>query len=481
MVESAMNKLLIALLLFASLSSMANEGVYPPADERLKHLTKSQLKLHYDYIRPFSEYRDPKLEAYVKKVGERILAESGHAGKQYAFIIRDNPLPGASVLGTPVVYIDRGLFAALNSEAEFAGVMGHEIGHNVGRHVARSKRKAITNNVIATLVGIMAGSGNVGNAIATQNQVNFFEYRREHELEADQLGAEYMHKAGYEPSGLIYGLSQVFDVSKYISGYGVDKVSHHSLRASHPREDKRLRKVIEAAGELPPGESILGRDEFRAAVDGLIFGPNPAKQTPPGARRYTNESLGITFLYPDDWQLSVKGSQVILKDPDKTVQLGLTIEKTKDKQKSSEELFKAKYPDAVNLEKIHQNSERDLGTLGAQPARRLALVNVARNTFHFLGIAKNNVVTPEQDKIFVGIIRSFRRMTPKDRVSDMVTRIYYERLAPGENFASLAASSKGFKGEDIETALRVLNGYYPKGEAEPGTWIKKLRREKIDK
>ena len=248
-----MRKVLLLLVFFVgSLAAIADEPS-SVVDERLSHLSKAQLKKHYQYMQPFGEYRNAKLEAYVTKVGERILAQSGHAGRKYAFIIRDNPAPGASVTGIPVVYIDRGLFMTLNSEAEFAGVMGHEIGHNVGNHIAESRRKAIGENVLATLASILVGNSSVGNAIATQNQVNFFKYRQKNELEADQFGADYMYKAGYEPTALVTGLSQVFDVSKYIAGVGADTVTHHGLRATHPREDRRLRRVIETAGRTSSG------------------------------------------------------------------------------------------------------------------------------------------------------------------------------------------------------------------------------------
>ena len=130
-------------------------------------------------------------------------------------------------------------------------------------------------------------------------------------------------------------------------------------------------------------------------------------------------------------------------------------------------------------EKIHLDSQRDLGTLGAAMAKRVALVKVSRNTCHFEGMAKNNDITAEQDATFVKMIRRFRRLTPKDKTAEHVTKIYYERLKPGETFASI---SKGVGRDDLsaEIELRVLNGYYPKGQPEPGTWVKKLRKEKIE-
>ena len=231
---------------------------------------------------------------------------------------------------------------------------------------------------------------------------------------------------------------------------------------------------------LPPGEGYIGREEYREAIDGLVYGPNHRRSAPNGMKRYSNPTLGITFVYPDTWSFKLKGSKVILKDAEKTAQMTIEIEPTADRKLSSEEAIKLKYPEGlVDVQKIHPDSERDLGTVGARPAQRVALIMVARNTYHFLGIAKNNQITAEQDRAFVEIIRSFRPMTAKDRTADHVKEVYYERLEPGETFASLA---KGSDMDDInaELELRVLNGYYPDGEAEPGTWIKKLRKVKIE-
>lgn len=249
--------------------------------------------------------------------------------------------------------------------------------------------------------------------------------------------------------------------------------------STHPRSDIRLRDAIEDAGIFPPGEAYIGREEYREAISGMIHGPNYTRRAPKGYRRYTNETLGITFLHPKTWTREIKGSKILLKDAAKTAQFKIDIEKTVDKKQSSKDALEAKYPKLVDPESFQKNSQRDLGTFGAVPGQRVALAKVARNTFHFQGIAKNNKITSEQDAEFVGMIRSFRRMTPKDKTATHVTKISYERLRPGDTFASLAKELEPAI-DNAEIELRVINGYYPKGEAEPGTWIKMLRKEKIN-
>ena len=442
-------------------------------------LKGKKLKNHLRILSESPPYDDESIQAYVTSIGEKILAQSEHAHLPYKFIVRDTEAVNAFVNGTPYVFVERGLLALLNSEAELAAVMAHEIGHNVARHSARlqsSRRRSI---FLANVASVLAGNSGVGSAIHTQNTVNLLEYKRENELEADSFAARYLYAAKYEPSQLVNALAQIRD-NNIFSAKNLDRaLAHHGLMATHPRSDVRLRKAIDGAGVFPPGEAFIGREAYREAINGLTYGPNYARNTPAGLRRYTNEALGITFLHPKKWTRTIKGSKIILKDPEQAVQFKITIEKTPEdsKDKTSLQDLKAKYPSLESHEKMYPSSQRDLGTLGAVTAKRVALAKVSRNTFHFEGIAKDNNITAMQDAYFVNMIRSFRRMTPKDKTSEHVTKIYFERLQPGETFASLA---KGVGKDDVKTEieLRVLNGYYPKGEPEPGTWVKKLRKEK---
>ena len=98
---------------------------------KLSHAQMSErlLKKHQQGMAGKSLYDDPELAAYVEKVGRKVLANSDHAGREYHFFLTDHAIPGASTVGSGLIYIDRGLLALLNSEAQLAGVIGHEIGH----------------------------------------------------------------------------------------------------------------------------------------------------------------------------------------------------------------------------------------------------------------------------------------------------------------------------------------------------------------
>lgn len=441
-------------------------------------LSGKALKVHQNYMRGQVLYDNPKLAAYVEKVGRKVLANSDHAGREYHFFLLDNPLPNATTPGHGLVYVHRGLLAILNSEAQLAGVLGHEIGHNVGRHIAKRKTQYYGGNIIANIASLLVGNSSVGESIALQNNASLSSFGREAELESDTFASKYLYAAKYDPEEMLAALSSLADFNAFYSRTSGGAPAYHGIFSTHPRTDKRLQGLIREAGTLPPGEEFLGRDEYREALEGMVYGPNYRPNAPRGYERYINENLGITFIHPKDWTRSLKGSNIILKDADDAIQLRISLEKTTDRAKSTEQLLREKYPDDLsNVEKFDARSTRDLGTLGTRPNRRVALATVARNTFNFEGIAKNTVITEYQDQVMVYIIRSFRRIAPQDKAQEALTRIFYKRLEPGETFASLAKDLE-IKDPTAEEQLRLLNGY-PKGEAEPGTWIKILKRVKI--
>lgn len=457
---------LIGLVLIASSLSVSAQ------------LSGKALKVHQRYMAGNVLYDNPELAAYVERVGQKVLANSDHAGREYHFFLLDNPLPNATTPGYGLVYIHRGLLSILNSEAQLAGVIGHEIGHNVGRHIAERKTQYYGGNIIANIASLLVGNSSVGRTIALQNNASLSSFGREAELESDQFAGKYLYAAKYDPQEMLYALGSLADFNAFYSRTSGGSPAYHGIFSTHPRTDKRLQGLIRQAGTLPPGEEFRGRDEYREALEGMVYGPNFRANAPKGYERYINENLGITFIHPKDWVRTLKGSNIVLKDADNAIQLKISLEKTADRAKSTTELLTEKYPDDLaNVEKFDSRSTRDLGALGTRPNRRVALATVARNTFNFEGLAKNNVITEFQDQVMVYIIRSFRRITPQDKAQEALTRISYKRLEPGDSFASMAADLN-IDDPTAEEQLRLINGYLT-GEAEPGTWIKILKRVKI--
>lgn len=472
-----LKKHLIQMLCLAVLAAFSQHS-----SAQLSTSKKAQ-KLHAMFLaRDGGLYDDPDLARYVERIGQKVLANSDHADREYHFFVIDSPIVNAFTPGLGLIYITRGMLTKLNSEGQLAGVLAHEIGHNVGRHLQRGKQKSVLGSVVAWTSAILAGNSAIKDAIDVRNQVRLSGFRRGLELEADQYAADYLFRSNYDPEEMFGVLKVLKDEERYGNALSRAKgggIRHQGLLSTHPRTDKRLKQVVAQAGVLPPDESFRGRDELRKMLDGVVVGRNYDGNKQANEERYLNKNLSITFVYPKGWHRTIKGSKIVLKDPEKTIQLKIDITKTQDKTKSSKELLEAKFPkELANVELIGEEGKRDLGSLARLDQQRVALIKVARNSFHFSGVARNNKLTPEQDQVLVKIIKSFRRPNNDDLPPEAITRIYYERLEPGESFADLA--ERYDKVDNAEDVLRLMNGYYPKGEPEPGTWIKLLRLGSVD-
>ena len=210
---------------------------------------------------------DPVLTEYVSGVGNR-LAEVSDRKLPYEFVVLNNSIPNAWALPGGKIAINRGLLTELDSEAELAAVLGHEIVHAAARHSAkRMERSALLQGVIlATAVvtndsdygGLAVGGAGIGAQLLNQS------YGRGDELEADKYGMLYMSRAGYDTRGAVE-LQKTF--VRLNDGKSADWLT--GLFASHPPSEERVRANIDMAARLPAGGET-GKDRFRTVMDKTI-------------------------------------------------------------------------------------------------------------------------------------------------------------------------------------------------------------------
>ncbi|MBX6321399.1 MAG: M48 family metallopeptidase [Rhodospirillaceae bacterium] len=146
---------------------------------------------------------DPRLEAVIQRVGPRVAQASDAPNLDWRFVLIDDDTPNAFALPGGFVGVNRGLFKLVDSDAELAAVLGHEIGHVAARHHAeRLSRQALVET------GLSAVSGQVSPQLApllaqaaTLGVV--LPFSREQEAEADHIGLIYMARAGYDPHAAV--------------------------------------------------------------------------------------------------------------------------------------------------------------------------------------------------------------------------------------------------------------------------------------
>lgn len=209
---------------------------------------------------------DPKLIAYVNRVGQRVAA-AGDRDLPYEFVVLNNSVPNAWALPGGKISINRGLLVELNSEAELAAVLGHEAVHAAAKHGANSVQRGmiLQGLMAATAISAAMSDSDYGNYVVGGAQLGAQlisqKYGRNAELESDYYGTQYMAKAGYDPAAAI-SLQETFvrlsegQESSFIDG----------LFASHPPSNDRVianRNTVAQLGN-PGGE--VGEERYQKAI-----------------------------------------------------------------------------------------------------------------------------------------------------------------------------------------------------------------------
>ena len=193
-------------------------------------------------------YQDQELQEYVQSIGESLALKSHRPNLIYRFTILDSPDINAFALPGGYIYINRGLMSYFSSEEELAAVLGHEIGHVTARHSVRQYSQSQLMGILSAAIEINSGrtAGNIAN-LASGALLSG--YGREMELEADDLGAQYIYQDGYSPQGMYDVLSVLKDQETYSKKIaeqrGQEPRSYHGVFASHPSNDLRLQEVLD--------------------------------------------------------------------------------------------------------------------------------------------------------------------------------------------------------------------------------------------
>jgi beta-barrel assembly-enhancing protease len=190
---------------------------------------------------------DEKVQAYVKQVGESIVASTDASKAPYDYdfhVLADDQTVNAFALPGGQIFITSGLLKKLSTEDQLAGVLGHEIGHVVGRHSAEHMAQArLTEGLTGAAVlatydpNDPASQGSAAVAMLIGNLVNM-KFGREDELESDRIGVEYMVNTGYKPEAMI-------EVMKILeeAGGGGGQVEFFS---THPNPENRISEIQDA-------------------------------------------------------------------------------------------------------------------------------------------------------------------------------------------------------------------------------------------
>ena len=431
-------------------------------------------EMHEKMMAEGAAYDDQALQDYVNRIGQSLVANSDRSRLLFTFTVLDSPDINAFATPGGFIYVNRGLLVYLDSEAELAGVLAHEIGHITARHASRQKTANTTNTVLSVMAYVLTGSSDVAEASNMAGTALVRGYGRDHELEADGLGAQYMHKTGYDTDALLEVIGVLKDQEQFqrvkAKSSGKKATSYHGLYATHPRNDARLQQVIRTASELDQTNEDPSRPgEFRQHLEGLVWGTSSQSQR--AENRYYHNKLGFTITHPEGWGVKASSKAIVASAPDASASLTITIRKRDKNVKPRSVLEKNSTGSLTAGAELDQSGLKGYTAIASTPAgsRRLAAIDYRSLTYLFEGEATNFA---SEDKTLLTMVESFRPTHPKERRSSTHRYIHYIQVPRGATLASLAA---GMRIPDAEAQLRLLNGFYPRGEPRTGDWIKVIR------
>ena len=275
----------------------------------------------------YQQVPNPELEAYVRKIGERLAKTPAAASSGFPFsftLLNYKEINAFALPGGPT-FVFTGLIKASDNEAELAGVLAHEISHVVLRHGTNQASKANLIERPALVIGVVNSFTRIGRLInlGLGLQLNgiFLKYSRTDESEADALGTHIMAEAGYDPANL----ARFFEKLEKQGGPGVP-----GFLSDHPSPGNRVGAVEAEARTLPHRVYISDNREFDSVKVAI------AKLPPPPDLRPTD--IGITSAetgesklktpqfsieYPSTWHVhGDSDSPLLALAPDKGIVTG---------------------------------------------------------------------------------------------------------------------------------------------------------------
>lgn len=429
--------------------------------------------------RQYDAYDDPALQQYVNEIGARLAKASHRPELQYRFLVVDSPEVNAFALPGGYIYITRGILAYFNSEAELAGVLGHELGHVTARHSVQQISAATAANVGVNILQIFvpqARGALGGNVINILGGALLSGYGREHELEADRLGAEYLARTGYDPQAMVKVVGtlknqELFD-AEVAKAEGRQPRAYHGLFATHPDNDTRLQQVVGEAARFKQAEKRLSQEEFLKHSDRMVFGDSPKQGIVRNNAIYHAE-LGFTMRFPAGWRVRNGRQNVAATSPGEGDAL-IDLRSGGRAQGSPEAILRKRLNlgsgAVVTPVEVNGLTAAIANTTTSGRPTRVMCVFLDDSAYLIGAQARSSAGFDQYQGEIDSSLMSFRAITDQERAFAHPFRLRVITAEAGLTFAELARRSP--LGVFAEGHLRVINGLYPAGEPVAGQPLK---------
>ncbi|HJU72416.1 MAG TPA: M48 family metalloprotease [Gemmatimonadaceae bacterium] len=273
-------------------------------------------------LQSMPEIPDAGMKSLVNQMGLRIARASERPNLPWEFHTLDDPTVNAFALPGGFIFVTRGLVTHLNSEAELAQVIGHEIGHVTAKHSVSQISKA----QIAT-IGLGVGSifsitiASLGGVLETGLTLAFLKFGRDDEIQADDLGFRYSLNQRYD-------VREAVDVYEMLQALGSRATGRlPEWQSTHPDPGNRLAQTRQRITAVPAAQLtglVVNEESYLRLLNGMVYGNNPRLGFFRGAR-FLHPDLRFEWTFPNGWQTANLSNAVVGQAPSKDAVLQLQI------------------------------------------------------------------------------------------------------------------------------------------------------------
>jgi len=411
-------------------------------------------------VAAYGLYEDKALQGFIDQKGQEMAKISHRNQLDYTFRILDSPVINAFALPGGYVYFTRGIMAHFNNEAEFAGVLGHEIGHITARHSVAQQR----NNLLSQ-IGLIAGVvfvpefGQFAEQASQGLNLMLLKFGRDAESQSDELGVEYSSKIGYDASEMA-GFFNTLERNQVASGAG----ELPEFLSTHPSPAGREANVGQLAEEwknkLNLTQVKVNRDGYLKMLDGLVYGEDP-KQGFVEKQIFYHPELKFQFPIPSDWSYQNSPQQFQMAQKDGKAMMTLTLVEGTSLQEASSSVLKQYALELVDAEEITVNGLKAIRMEAGQQQQETIIKTLSYviqhggNFYNLMGITHTDSFDGFEP-VFLGSMDSFKELKDAEKLNRKPERI---RLKTVASEGSLQQVLTGFNvPKDRLEEVSLING-----------------------
>ena len=382
-----------------------------------------------DIIGFFGLYEDPKLQKFIEEKGQEMAAISHRKNLKYEFKIVDSPVVNAFAVPGGYVYFTRGIMAHFNNEAEFAGVLGHEIGHITARHSAKQYSNAMLAQ-IGLVAGMVLSPEFAQFADLAQNGIGllFLKFGRDAESQSDKLGVEYSTKINYDAREMA-GFFQTLDRLSAQSG-GEEVPTFLSTHPDPADREAKVAKLAEDWRRKTKASSLeVNRDSYLKMIDGIVYGEDP-KQGFVEQGVFYHPVLKFQFPLPQSWTFQNTPQQVQMASTDGKAMMILTLAPGESLESAAQTILKNYQLTLLESEKTTVNNLQTIAMVADQVNEQQqqslrTLIYVIRHGEHIYAMIGASVPEPFNNCVTTlrGSMTRFNTLSDPEKINKKPERV----------------------------------------------------------